>query len=94
MSALPKVVHFAAAGQVVIPEEVCREFHIENGTPVTVESTPQGILLKPEHASEPLRGILAPQPGDRPFAEEWAEHKAEELALEEAKYERRTRGSR
>ena len=40
-----------------------------------------------------LRGILKRKPGDKPLAQEWAEHKATEIALEEAKYARST-GSR
>ena len=31
-----------------------------------------------------LHGSLKRKPGDRPFAQEWAEHKAEEKALEDA----------
>ena len=40
------------------------------------------------------RGMLKRPPGARPFAEEWAEHKREELALEEAKFVRCTGGAR
>jgi hypothetical protein len=40
-----------------------------------------------------LRGILKRQPGEKPFAEEMAEHKREEKKLEKAKYIRGT-GSR
>lgn len=35
-----------------------------------------------------FRGSLKRKPGDKPFAEEWAEYKAEERALEEAKWAR------
>jgi hypothetical protein len=38
-----------------------------------------------------LRGSLKRQPGDKSFAEEWAEHKSEEMELEEAKLVRMTR---
>lgn len=57
---------------------------------------PEGILLKPvtKHAIARLRGILKRKPGGKPFAEEWADHKAGEKALEEAKYERSTRSPR
>jgi len=34
-------------GQVVIPRRLRREFEIEEGTRAYVESTPEGILLKP-----------------------------------------------
>lgn len=89
-------VWFTTKGQVVIPAWLRREFHIENGTRAVVQSTPEGILLKPvtKHAIARLRGILKRKPGDKPFVQEWAEHKAEEKASEEAKYERSTRSSR
>jgi len=89
-------VWFTTKGQIVIPAWLRREFHIENGTRAVVQSTPEGILLKPvtKHAITRLRGILKRKPGDKPFAAERAEHKAEEKALEEAKYERSTRSSR
>ena len=89
-------VRFTVKGQVVIPAWVRREFHIENGTRAIVQSTPDGILLKPvtKHAIARLRGILKRKPGGKPFTEEWAEYKAEEKGLEEAKYERNTRGPR
>jgi AbrB family looped-hinge helix DNA binding protein len=92
----PDSVWFTTKGQVVIPARLRREFHIENGTRAVVVSTPEGILLKPvtKHAIARLRGILKRKPGGKPFAEEWAEHKAEERALEDAKHERCTRGSR
>ena len=92
----PNSVWFTTKGQVVIPAWLRREFHIENGTRAVVQSTPEGILLKPvtKHAIARLRGILKRKPGGKPFAEEWAEHKADERALEEAKYERSTGSSR
>ncbi|MBI3986384.1 MAG: hypothetical protein HY343_05665 [Lentisphaerae bacterium] len=40
-----------------------------------------------------LRGILKRKSGDKSFAEEWAEHKREEIELEETKHVRST-GSR
>jgi AbrB family looped-hinge helix DNA binding protein len=89
-------VWFTTKGQVVIPARLRREFHIENGTRAIVQATPEGILLKPvtKHAISRLRGILKRKPGDKPFAQEWAEHRAEEKALEEAKYEGGARRSR
>jgi hypothetical protein len=33
-------------------------------------------------------GKYRPKPGDKPFAEEWAEYKREEKELEEAKFRR------
>jgi AbrB family looped-hinge helix DNA binding protein len=43
----PDVVYFSSKGQVVIPRRLRREFEIEEGTRAYVESTPEGILLKP-----------------------------------------------
>ena len=79
-------VWFTAKGQVVIPAKLRRQFHIEDGTKAMIEATPDGILLKPVTAVtiRRLRGILKRKPGERPFAEEWAEHKREEAQLEEA----------
>ncbi len=84
---------FTVKGQVVIPRWLRKEFEIEEGTRAVVQATPEGILLKPVTATSigRLRGILKRNPGDKPFAREWAEHKAEEKALEEAKYARSTR---
>ena len=92
----PDSVWFTSKGQIVIPAWLRREFHNENGTRAIVQSTPEGILLKPvtKHAIARLRGILKRKPGGKPLADEWAEHTAGEKALEEAKYERSTRSSR
>lgn len=89
-------VWFTTKGQVVIPARLRKEFHIENGTRAIVQSTPEGILLKPvtKHAISILHGIIKRKPGGKSFAEEWAAHKREEVALEEAKYERCTGRSR
>ena len=89
-------VRFTTKGQVVIPMWLRKQFHIEDGTKAIVEATPEGILLKPVTAVtiRRLRGILKRKPGDKPFTEEWAEHKREEIELEEAKHARCTGGSR
>ena len=81
-------VWFTTKGQVVIPAWLRREFHIEEGTKAMVQATPEGILLKPvtKHSIARLHGILKRKPGAKPFAEEWADHKREEKALEEADY--------
>lgn len=75
---------FTTKGQVVIPAKLRRQYHIENGTRAIVQATPDGILLKPvtKHAVARLRGILKRKPGEKPLAEEWAEHKRKERALE------------
>jgi bifunctional DNA-binding transcriptional regulator/antitoxin component of YhaV-PrlF toxin-antitoxin module len=81
---------------VVIPSWLRKQFNIEDGTKAIVQATPEGILLKPVTAVtiRKLRGILKRKPGDKPFAEEWAEHKREERELEDAKYARCTSSSR
>ena len=81
-------VWFTTKGQVVIPAWLRREFHIEKGTKAMVQATPDGILLKPvtKQSIARLHGILKRKPGAKPFAEEWADHKREEKALEEADY--------
>jgi AbrB family looped-hinge helix DNA binding protein len=95
MRTVPKsnAVWFTTKGQVVIPMWLRKQFHIEDGTKAIVEATPEGILLKPVTAVtiRRLRGILKREPGDKPFAEEWAEHKREEIEVEEAKHARCTR---
>ena len=88
-------VWITAKGQVVIPAWLRKQFHIEDGTKAVVQATPEGILLKPVTSVtiRRLKGILKRKPVDKPFAEAWAEHKREEMELEEAKYARST-GSR
>jgi AbrB family looped-hinge helix DNA binding protein len=88
-------VWFTTKGQVVIPVWLRKQFQIEDGTKAIVEATPEGILLRPvtSVAIRRLRGIIKRKPGEKPFAEQWAEHKREEMELEEAKYARST-GSR
>src|SRR3990170_1885166 len=88
----PDTVWFTTKGQVVIPRRLRKLFHIEDGTRAIVTATPDGILLKPvtKWAIERGYGLLKRKPGDKPFAEEWAEHKREEKELEERKYARAT----
>jgi AbrB family looped-hinge helix DNA binding protein len=78
-------VWFTTKGQVVIPAWLRRQFHIEDGTKAVVQATSEGILLKPVTAAliKRGRGILKRKPGEKPFAEQWAEHKKEEKKLEE-----------
>jgi AbrB family looped-hinge helix DNA binding protein len=56
----PDTVYFSIKGQVVIPRRLRREFEIEEGTRAYVESTPEGILIKPVTARfiRSLRGSL------------------------------------
>jgi AbrB family looped-hinge helix DNA binding protein len=88
MVAKTDTVRFTTKGQVVIPLRLRKEFQIEDGTRAVVEATPDGILLKPVTSASirRTRGILKRKPGQRPLAEEWAEHKREERDLEEAKH--------
>ena len=60
-------------------------FQIEDGTKAMVEATPDGILLKPvtSWAIERGYGLLKRKSGDKPFAEEWAEHKRQEREVED-----------
>jgi AbrB family looped-hinge helix DNA binding protein len=84
----PDTVWFTTKGRVVIPLRLRKEYHIEDGTRAVVEATPEGILLKPVTAAtiRRVRGILKRKPGQKPLAEEWAEHKKAERELEEAKH--------
>jgi AbrB family looped-hinge helix DNA binding protein len=51
---------FSIKGQVVIPRRLRKEFEIEAGTRAYVQSTPEGILIKPLTAKHirSLRGSL------------------------------------
>jgi len=42
-----ETVSFTVKGQIVIPRKIRREFEIEEGTQAIVQTTPEGILLKP-----------------------------------------------
>jgi AbrB family looped-hinge helix DNA binding protein len=78
-------VNFGTKGQVVIPLRLRKEFEIAVGTKAVVESTPDGILIKPVTPAliRRGRGILKRKSGDGQFSEEWAEHKRQERELEE-----------
>ena len=88
----PESVRFTTKGQVVIPMWLRNQFEIEEGTRAVVQATPEGILLKPITAVtiRRLRGILKRKPGDKPLAEEWADHRRAEKELEETKHGRNT----
>jgi AbrB family looped-hinge helix DNA binding protein len=85
MSSRTDSVWFTIKGQVVIPSWLRKQFDIEEGTKAVVQATPDGILLKPVTPAliKRGRGILKRKPGDKPLAEEWAEHKKEEKEFEE-----------
>ena len=46
-SANNQTVSFTRKGQIVIPRKIRREFEIEEGTQAVVQTTAEGILLKP-----------------------------------------------
>jgi AbrB family looped-hinge helix DNA binding protein len=54
------MVYFSVKGQVVIPRRLRKEFEITEGTRAYVQSTPQGILIKPVTRTyiKSLRGSL------------------------------------
>ena len=74
--------------EVVIPARLRKEFQIQAGSKAVVQATPDGILLRPVtgRTIAKLHGILKRKPGDKPFAEEWAEHKREEIELEDRRH--------
>lgn len=78
-------VWFTTKGQVVIPMWLRKQFQIEDGTKAMVQATPEGILLKPVTAAliKQGRGILKRKAGDKPLAQEWAEHRKQEKELED-----------
>lgn len=61
------------------------------GTRAVLTATPDGILIQPATRSAINRagGILKRPPGAKSLAEEWAEHKREEIELEERLLKRR-----
>jgi bifunctional DNA-binding transcriptional regulator/antitoxin component of YhaV-PrlF toxin-antitoxin module len=72
-------------GELVLPENVRSHFHLGDGAKVLFQITRRGILLVP-HSPDAIRdayGILKTEPGELSFAEEWAQYKASEIALEE-----------
>ena len=60
VAAKAESVYFSIKGQVVIPWRLRKEFAIEEGTRAYVESTPEGILIKPVTTKfiRSLRGSL------------------------------------
>ncbi|HEV2330224.1 MAG TPA: AbrB/MazE/SpoVT family DNA-binding domain-containing protein [Verrucomicrobiae bacterium] len=80
-----ETVSFGTKGQVVIPRRLRTAFEIEEGTRAIVQATAEGILIKPVTASliRRGRGILKRKVGEKPFAEEWAEHQKLEKDLED-----------
>ncbi len=83
-----ETVTFTTKGQIVIPRRLRRQFEIEEGTKATVETTPDGILIKPVTASLIRKGRGMLKKRGKPLAREWSEQKAEERELEERKYGR------
>ena len=83
-------VWFTTKGQVVIPRRFRKLYHIEDGTRAIVTATDEGILLKPVTTAMIERGfgLLRRRDGDKPLAQEWANHKRDERDKEEARYAR------
>ena len=81
----PTSIWFTTKGQIVIPALLRKQFHIEDGTRVVVQATPEGILLKPVTAAliKRGRGILKSTSPSSSSAAEWAAHKKAEIELEE-----------
>ncbi|MFT4688553.1 MAG: AbrB family looped-hinge helix DNA binding protein [Limisphaerales bacterium] len=78
-----ETITFTTKGQIVIPRKLRRLFEIEEGTKATVESTPNGILIKPVTAALIRKGRGLLKKGSTPLSREWAQHKAEEHKLED-----------
>lgn len=86
-------VRFTTKGQVVIPAKLRQKYHITEGTHAVVEETAEGLLLRPvtTWAIKRARGLAkSNSTGKSTFAQDWANHKREEIDLEEAKYARLT----
>ena len=69
-------VYFSVKGQVVIPRRLRKEFEIEAGTRACVQSTPQGILIKPLTAKH-IRSLRGSLKGSRAMAVFTSERKKE-----------------
>ncbi len=80
-----KDVKFTTKGQIVIPRRLREQFHIEAGTRAVIQATPEGILIKPvsRESIKRARGMLKPPPGEPSLIAQWADHKREELELED-----------
>jgi AbrB family looped-hinge helix DNA binding protein len=80
-------VRFTTKGQVVIPAEVRRMFHIQSGTRALLSVTDEGIMLRPVTSAQIRRGrgIVKRKPGDEPLSKWWAAYRRTERALEEAR---------
>lgn len=87
-----ETITFTTKGQIVIPRKLRRLFEIEAGTQATVESTPNGILIKPVTAALIRKGRGLLKKGSNPLSGEWAQHKAEEHKAEEHKLEEKKNG--
>ncbi len=82
-------VTFTVKGQVVIPRRLRKQYDIELGTRALVIPTEEGILIKPLTAAaiHKAYGMLK-RKGGPTLVQEWADHKREELALEEDRHGR------
>lgn len=77
-------------GQVVIPAKIRRKLGIKQGTRVVFDEKNNTIVLRPitEAYIDSFRGILKRMPGEKPMTQELVEDHVEEVAREEAKFEK------
>ena len=78
-------------GQVVIPIKIRRKLGIKQGTHVVFSEKNKTITMRPitEAYIDSIRGILKPEPGEKPVTQELVEEHAAEVAREEAEVEER-----
>ena len=74
-------------GQIVIPKVLRDRYKLNPGTRVFFEETVAGIILKQVDAAfiKGAKGMIQKKKGEKPMAEWWPQHKAEERTIEEKK---------
>jgi hypothetical protein len=74
---------FTPEGRTLLSGDVRRQFHIGEHANAIAQATPEVVALRPVTAVaiRRLKGFLKHRTGDRPFAEERAERKADEVAM-------------
>ena len=79
-----------ADGRLTVPVSVRRRHGIKPGTRVVFIEDGDRLIFQPvtrEYISS-FCGKFKRKPDEKPFAEWWAEHKREEMELEERKFQR------
>ena len=79
-----ETVSFTTKGQIVIPRKLRLLYEIEPGTKASIETTKDGILIKPITAASIRKGRGILTKGKTSFVQEWMEHKEEERQLEDS----------